>query len=138
MKTKPLLMLSFNYNGIHSVHKEKLGSQQPGNQWRNLTIFPPILTHDRQIQNTTEILLSINGIGSDSMDAITSVYDDFPLMIYITSGVVFAFVTVAFRSILIPLRYLFELVDYRSLQLQCYTNHWTHNRLGLWICRFDI
>ncbi len=86
-------------------HKEKIGLRLPEHRWRKLISFEFfVLTDNRAIQNTTNITLSLNGIGADSMDAINAVYDDFPLMIYITSGVVLAFVAVAFRSILIPLR----------------------------------
>jgi len=57
-----------------------------------------------ELESSTGVTLSLSGVAADSMDAIDSVYQEFPLMIEITCGVVLVFVALAFRSIFIPLR----------------------------------
>eukprot|EP01101_Sappina_pedata_P004725 TRINITY_DN2039_c0_g1_i1.p1 TRINITY_DN2039_c0_g1~~TRINITY_DN2039_c0_g1_i1.p1 ORF type:complete len:379 (+),score=65.96 TRINITY_DN2039_c0_g1_i1:145-1137(+) len=52
----------------------------------------------------TDVTVYLSGINADSLDAITAVFDNFPLIVTITSVIVLVFVAVAFRSVLIPLR----------------------------------
>ena len=46
----------------------------------------------------------LSGTGATSMDAIDNVYESFPDMIAMSSGIVFVFLALCFRSIVIPLR----------------------------------
>eukprot|EP01006_Ploeotia_vitrea_P052094 TRINITY_DN67651_c4_g1_i2.p1 TRINITY_DN67651_c4_g1~~TRINITY_DN67651_c4_g1_i2.p1 ORF type:complete len:885 (-),score=13.74 TRINITY_DN67651_c4_g1_i2:623-3025(-) len=48
--------------------------------------------------------LYLSGLGSDSMDAISTIYGLFPVMISITGGLVLLFVGVSFKSATVPVR----------------------------------
>ena len=57
-----------------------------------------------RVSAQTGYQLSLSGIGSDSCDAMSSVYDAAPMMVGLTVAVMLLFVAVSFKSVLVPLR----------------------------------
>ena len=65
--------------------------------------------HDSVVAFDTQGLFTVGffGASSDSWSLMTSVWDEFPILIGVTFSIIFVFIGVVFRSVVVPFRMLF-------------------------------